>query len=146
MAWPGPAPQAETLAKLNVGLKRNQVYELMQLLDVSDDNIFSGLDAYKQAIDSDANLVVIATPPGFKPPQFEYAVAKGKHVFMEKPVATDAPGVRRVLARAPGGLVGRGPALKGLPAQSALLVRSGCSLHHTSHVGGHHSGHALCSP
>ena len=67
-------------------------------VDVSDDNIFSGLDAYKQAIDSDANLVVIATPPGFKPPQFEYAVAKGKHVFMEKPVATDAPGVRRVLA------------------------------------------------
>ncbi len=67
-------------------------------VDVSDDNIFSGLDAYKHAIDSDANLVVIATPPGFKPPQFEYAVAKGKHVFMEKPVATDAPGVRRVLA------------------------------------------------
>jgi len=65
---------------------------------VSDDAKFSGLDAYKKAIDSDCELVVIATPPGFRPQQFEYAVEKGKHVFMEKPVATDAPGIRRVLA------------------------------------------------
>jgi predicted dehydrogenase len=66
-------------------------------LSVPPENIFSGLDGYKKAIDSDCDLVVIATPPGFKPPQFEYAVSKGKHVFMEKPVASDAPGVRRVL-------------------------------------------------
>ncbi len=59
---------------------------------------YSGLDAYKKAIDTDCDLVVIATPPGFRPQQFEYAVAKNKHVFMEKPVATDAPGIRRVLA------------------------------------------------
>jgi myo-inositol 2-dehydrogenase/D-chiro-inositol 1-dehydrogenase len=65
---------------------------------VSPDNVFSGLDAYKKAIDSDCDLVVIATPPGFRPQQFEYAVARDKHVFMEKPVATDAPGIRRVLA------------------------------------------------
>jgi predicted dehydrogenase len=65
---------------------------------VTEDNIFVGLDAYKKAIDSDCDLVVIATPPGFRPQQFEYAVSKNKHVFMEKPVATDAPGVRRVLA------------------------------------------------
>src|SRR5690606_32039795 len=57
-------------------------------------------DAYKQVIDTDCDLVVIATPPGFRPQMFEYAVAKGKHVFMEKPVAVDAPGVRRVLAAA----------------------------------------------
>jgi hypothetical protein len=62
------------------------------------DRMFAGLDAYKKAIDSDCDLVVIATPPGFRPQQFEYAVAKDKHVFMEKPVATDAPGIRRVLA------------------------------------------------
>jgi len=67
-------------------------------VEVNGDRIFSGLDAFKHAIDSDANLIVIATPPGFKPPQFEYAVKQGKHVFMEKPVATDAPGIRRVLA------------------------------------------------
>lgn len=66
-------------------------------VDVSEDHIFSGLEAYKKAIDSDADLVVIATPPGFKPQQFEYAIAANKHVFMEKPVAVDAPGVRRVL-------------------------------------------------
>lgn len=65
---------------------------------VTPDCVFSGLDAYKKAIDSGCDLAVIATPPGFRPPQFEYAVAKNKHVFMEKPVATDAPGVRRVLA------------------------------------------------
>ena len=59
----------------------------------------AGFDAYKNAIDSvdDLDLVIIATPPGFKPQQFEYAVNQGKHIFMEKPVASDAPGVRRVL-------------------------------------------------
>lgn len=67
-------------------------------VDVAPECAFSGLDGYKAAIDADVDLVVIATPPGFKPQQFEYAVKQGKHVFMEKPVATDAPGVRRVLA------------------------------------------------
>lgn len=67
-------------------------------VDVADDAVFSGIDAYKKAIDSECDLVVIATPPGFKPVHFDYAIASNKHVFMEKPVATDAPGVRRVLA------------------------------------------------
>ena len=66
-------------------------------MDVPEDRIFHGLDAYKKAIDVDSDLVVIATPPGFKPQQFEYAVNKGRHIFIEKPLATDAPGVRRVL-------------------------------------------------
>lgn len=65
---------------------------------VDAENIFTGLDGYKAAIDSGVDLVVIATPPGFKPQQFEYAINNNKHVFMEKPVASDAPGVRRVLA------------------------------------------------
>ena len=59
---------------------------------------FAGLDAYLQVMQSDADLVILATPPGFRPLHFEAAIAAGKHVFMEKPVATDAPGVRRVLA------------------------------------------------
>ena len=67
-------------------------------VDVPEDRIFGGLDGYKAAIDSGADLVVIATPPGFKPQQFEYAVKAGKHIFCEKPVTSDAPGVRRVLA------------------------------------------------
>ncbi|MCA8954507.1 MAG: Gfo/Idh/MocA family oxidoreductase, partial [Planctomycetes bacterium] len=66
-------------------------------VDVPAERVFDGLDGYKKAIDSGADLVVIATPPGFKPPQFEYAIKQGKHVFMEKPVASDVPGVRRVL-------------------------------------------------
>lgn len=67
-------------------------------VDVPADRIFTGLDGYKAAIDVDCDLVVIATPPGFKPQQFEYAVNKGRHIFMEKPVASDSAGIRRVLA------------------------------------------------
>jgi myo-inositol 2-dehydrogenase/D-chiro-inositol 1-dehydrogenase len=66
---------------------------------VSDDAKFVGFDAYKQAI-AMADVVILATPPGFRPIHFEEAVRQGKHIFMEKPVATDAPGVRRVLAAA----------------------------------------------
>lgn len=65
---------------------------------VTDETIFTGFDAYKKLIDSGIDLVIIATPPGFRPIHFEYAVSKGKNVFAEKPVATDAPGVRRFLA------------------------------------------------
>jgi len=64
---------------------------------VTDENTHVGLDAYKKAIDAGVDLVIIATPPGFKPQQFEYAVKQGKHIFCEKPVASDAPGVRRFL-------------------------------------------------
>jgi predicted dehydrogenase len=66
-------------------------------VDVADRR-FVGIDAYKQVLQSDADFVILATPPGFRPLQFEAAVEAGKHIFMEKPVATDAPGVRRVLA------------------------------------------------
>ena len=67
-------------------------------VQVPEENKYVGFDAYRQAIDSGADVVVLATPPGFRPQHFEYAVARGKHVFMEKPVAVDAPGIRRVLA------------------------------------------------
>ena len=67
-------------------------------LDVPDDRKFVGLNCHEQAIASGADMVLLCGPPGFRPLQFEAAVKAGKHVFMEKPVATDAPGVRRVLA------------------------------------------------
>ena len=57
-----------------------------------------GFDAYQKAIDCGVDVVLLTTPPGFRPTMFEAAVAAGKHVFMEKPVAVDSPGVRRVLA------------------------------------------------
>lgn len=66
-------------------------------IDCPPERQFAGFDGYKKAIDTDCDVVIIATPPGFKPQQFEYAVQQGKHVFCEKPVASDAPGVRRFL-------------------------------------------------
>ena len=66
-------------------------------MDVTPDRIFYGLDAYKQLLATDIDVVILATPPGFRPLHIEAAVAAGKHVFAEKPVAVDGPGVRRVL-------------------------------------------------
>lgn len=83
--------------KAKGALKRLSKGDNKDKVDVPDERIFGGLDGYKKAIDVDCDLVVIATPPGYKPQQFEYAVNKGRHVFMEKPVASDAVGVRRVL-------------------------------------------------
>jgi myo-inositol 2-dehydrogenase / D-chiro-inositol 1-dehydrogenase len=68
-------------------------------VDVLEENKFVGFDAYQHAI-ALADVVILATPPGFRPMQFEEAVRQGKHIFMEKPVAVDGPGVRRVLAAA----------------------------------------------
>ncbi|MCA9208885.1 MAG: Gfo/Idh/MocA family oxidoreductase, partial [Planctomycetales bacterium] len=67
-------------------------------VDVTKETQFVGLDAYKSVLEADIDMVLLATPPGFRPLHFEAAVKANKHVFMEKPVATDAPGVRRVLA------------------------------------------------
>ncbi len=68
-------------------------------INVQKKNQYVGFDAYKKAIDQ-ADVVILATPPGFRPYHFEYAVNAGKHVFMEKPVATDVPGIRKVLEMA----------------------------------------------
>ncbi|MDP6539080.1 MAG: Gfo/Idh/MocA family oxidoreductase [Planctomycetota bacterium] len=69
-------------------------------VDVPPERRFVGFDAYEKAVACDVDVVILATPPGFRPIHFEHAVNAGKHVFMEKPVAVDAPGVRRVLAAA----------------------------------------------
>jgi predicted dehydrogenase len=68
-------------------------------VDVPKERQFLGFDAYKQAI-ALADVCILSTPPGFRPIHFEAAVAAGKNIFMEKPVASDAAGVRRVLAAA----------------------------------------------
>ncbi|MSR61950.1 MAG: Gfo/Idh/MocA family oxidoreductase [Planctomycetes bacterium] len=69
-------------------------------VDVPESRRFVGFDAYQKAIDLDVDVVILTTPPGFRPLHFAYAVKKGRHVFMEKPVAVDAPGIRSVLASA----------------------------------------------
>ncbi len=68
-------------------------------VEVSADCQYVGTDAYKKAIDQIApgGVVILATPPAFRPLHLEYAVSKGVNVFMEKSFAVDAPGVRRVL-------------------------------------------------
>ncbi len=70
-------------------------------IDVPVERRFTDFDAYKQllALD-DVDYVCIATPPHFRPIHFEEAVRRGKHVFMEKPVAVDPAGIRRVIAAA----------------------------------------------
>ena len=68
-------------------------------VDLPDDRVFGGLDAYKKAIDclSPGDQVVLATPPGFRPYHYRAAVEKGCHVFMEKPIFIDAPGFRHTM-------------------------------------------------
>ncbi|MFH1716653.1 MAG: Gfo/Idh/MocA family oxidoreductase [Planctomycetota bacterium] len=67
-------------------------------MDVPRGRRFVGMDAYAAVIDSDVDMVLLTTPPGFRPLHFEAAVKANKHVFMEKPVAVDSPGIRRVIA------------------------------------------------
>ena len=66
---------------------------------VKEKNRHTGFNSYQKAIDM-ADVVILATPPGFRPLHFKYAIDNDKHVFMEKPVATDAHGVRQVLESA----------------------------------------------
>ena len=68
-------------------------------INIPEKHRFIGLDAYKKAIDM-ADVVILTTPPGFRPYHFEYAINNDKHVFMEKPVATDPVGIRKVLEMA----------------------------------------------
>jgi len=92
----------QCLADVTSGEKyqRTPTTGLAAKVDVPPERRFVGLDAYKKAIDSGADVVLIVTPPGFRPVQFEYAVERRRHVFMEKPIAVDAPGVRRIIAAA----------------------------------------------
>ncbi len=68
-------------------------------IDVPEERKFTGFDAYKNAI-ALADVVILTTPPGFRPLHFEEAVKQGKHVFMEKPMAVDPAGIQQVLAAA----------------------------------------------
>jgi predicted dehydrogenase len=63
-------------------------------VDLPNERIFVGFDAYQKAIDAGVDLVLMATPPGFRPIHYAAAIKAGKHVFMEKPCCVDAPGYR----------------------------------------------------
>lgn len=76
--------------------KNNKVGER---LDVNDERAFTGFDAFKKVTDC-CDLVILATPPGFRPQHLEYVIKAGKNLFCEKPVAVDGAGIRKVLAAA----------------------------------------------
>jgi len=63
--------------------------DVAEFMDVKDDHCFTGFDCYKQLIDTDVDVVLLCSPPFFRPWQMEYAAEKNKHIFCEKPIATD---------------------------------------------------------
>lgn len=67
-------------------------------IEIPDDKCFVGFDAYKNVVDSGVDLIIDATPPVFRPEHFKYAVEKGKHAFLEKPICADAMGYRTIMA------------------------------------------------
>jgi len=81
-----------------IGKDDARLKELGNRVDLPDDRVFWGLDAYKKVINCpDVDYVILATPPGFRPLHITEAVNAGKHVFTEKPVGVDGPGIRAVL-------------------------------------------------
>jgi len=73
---------------------------LSERVHISDDRCFVGFDAFERLLAADIDLVILTSPPHFRPMHLAAAVARGKHVFMEKPVAVDPAGIRSVLASA----------------------------------------------
>jgi predicted dehydrogenase len=79
--------------------KRSLEEQFQDRMDVPDDRTFIGFDAFRQAIDSlpAGGIVLLTTPPAFRAAHFKYAIEKGVHVFMEKPVSIDGPSTKRII-------------------------------------------------
>ena len=90
---------ADAFANKAEGTARNLKTKHGDKVEVTPETTFSGLDAFLKVLPL-CDMVILATPPGFRPAHFAAAVAAGKHVFMEKPVSVDAEGTRRVLEAA----------------------------------------------
>jgi predicted dehydrogenase len=86
-------------------------------IKVDPEHHFVGFDSFQKLINSDVDIVMLTTPPGYRPQHFEAAIKAGKHVFTEKPIATDPVGVRRFMAAAQ------------LAEQKKLTVMSGAQRH-----------------
>jgi predicted dehydrogenase len=74
-----------------------KISKISDRVKVEKPNQFLGLDAYKKVLDSGIDVILLATPPGFRPTHLAASIDANKHVFCEKPVSTDAPGIRWVL-------------------------------------------------
>lgn len=88
----GGQPKTMTLEDLN--------RDIPPRIQVAPENHFVGFDAFKKLVNSGVDIVMLCTPPGYRPMHFEAAIEAGKHVFTEKPVATDPVGCRRFMAAA----------------------------------------------
>lgn len=86
----------ERIASCKEELKKN----VGEKFAVPDKNCFLGLNAYKELIASDVDVVCLATPPHFRPAHFRAVIEANKHAFVEKPMGTDAPGMRSMLETA----------------------------------------------
>jgi len=84
--------------RLRYSLDELRKGEVAAKVDVKEDHCFVGWDAYKQVLATPIDVVILATPPHFRPAHLKAAVEADKHIFAEKPVAVDAPGVRAVFA------------------------------------------------
>ncbi|GAB4424997.1 MAG: Gfo/Idh/MocA family oxidoreductase [Bacteroidia bacterium] len=109
-------------------------------VQVPEEHKFVGFDAYAKVIPL-CDVVILATPPGFRPEHFEAAVKAGKHVFMEKPVATDAPGVRRVLAAAEEAKKKKLNVVVGLQRHYQIVYREWVDRLHNGAIGSIHTSH-----
>ncbi len=76
---------------------KNKAVRAGKKYNVPESKCFSGADGYKKLLETDVDIVLMATSPNFRPVHFEAAIEAGKHVFMEKPVAVDPPGARRIM-------------------------------------------------
>ncbi len=83
--------------KIDKGLEVIKTQVAPDKIDVPEERKFVGLDAYQKVIDSGVDVVVLTTSPGFRPLHIQAAVDAGKHIFCEKPMAVDAPGIRSVM-------------------------------------------------
>lgn len=75
-----------------------EILKKQKNVEIPDENCFIGFDSYEKVIDSGVDVVLLCTPPHFRPTHVEAAVNAGKHIFMEKPIAVDPTGVRKVMA------------------------------------------------
>lgn len=96
-------PQVKIVALADVF--QDKIDQTLQILnkvdskrvDIPAERQFQGFDSYKKLIDSGVDVVLLCSPPNFRPDHIEYAVLAGKHIFCEKPVAVDIPGLKRVM-------------------------------------------------
>lgn len=96
VALADPFPEKMAIAQKQLG----EIEEIAERVKITPERCFDGLDGFQKLIDSGVDVVLLAEPPHFRPQHLKAAIDAGKHVFCEKPVAVDAPGVRSVLATA----------------------------------------------